>query len=253
MERSQPANATAAARRSPCSLTPCHLGHVGASPQARQLTCEPIFFQVYDEDTFKADDDLGVAEISTETLTELLHKGIAGGTAEFELPLSLQGSLTVSVRVDKLRKPRPIRTASLFWREVIVPLLMSARASFLYQRVPYDMNAFGNLRNWKYVVLLLLASNTNKIIRGLFFTFYLMGALMSIRSNAWALCTTACLCCDPQATAPLPIALTWQPDRYHRRDGAVPVRPLHHDPQVFAVPLRHTAPHPVRPAGPDPL
>ena len=61
------------------------------------------------------------------------------------------------------------------WKEALRPLLHALRATFLYHRIPYDRTYFAKLRDWRFLVMLYVASSPTLVLRGAFFTFYLIG------------------------------------------------------------------------------
>ena len=133
-----------------------------------------VRLQVYDEDVFSRDESLGTAEVSVEMLQGFIEAAEASGPHELELPLSTEGLVVVRVAVDHVEPPARRRFARLLWDEGFQPIAMRARAWFLVHRVPYDMDIFAKYRNWKCVLLTLVASLPNVYVRGAFFTLYLL-------------------------------------------------------------------------------
>ena len=146
-----------------------------------ELINEGLSFEMFDEDSFTVDDPLGIAFIDKQTLQRLIHEGPReDGLVEEFGPLSLQleerpvqGAVWVRVGVVSLDRP-PTMLSRRLWEAMVKPLLMKVRAFILYYRVPYDMSVFDKYRSYKAVTLTLIASSTNILLRGLFFTAYLL-------------------------------------------------------------------------------
>ena len=155
--------------------------------RVRTLCSEPLLLDVFDEDALSADDLLGSAAIGVDKLQALLAKGIEGGVREFCEPLDTQGSITVRLEVKSIAWAgwRSSTFTRYLIEEVAMPVIMRARAWLLYHRLPYDMPIFAKYRNPKCVLLTLIASSTNDLVRGLFFSLYL--AAISVELDEYQL------------------------------------------------------------------
>ena len=149
----------------------------------RDLQKEPLAVLVYGHDPLGEDDDLGYANVSIEELTAIIDTGVTTKPRTITKALSTQGSVTLEVEVQLKQPPRRMKQLRLLYEELVRPLLMSARAFLLYHRVPYDKTLFAKLRTWQYFVIVMIASSTHNLVRGAFFTLYLLAIARELEEN----------------------------------------------------------------------
>ena len=123
--------------------------------------------EVFDDDLLDADDPIGMAVLPiSPTILDLAGQG----PKEFTLKLSTQGDITLVVDVAPFEKPSwPVVVL-----EVCRPWLLEVRAFILYYRLPYDLTIWSKLLDPWYYVVTLIAASTNTLVRGGFFTVYLV-------------------------------------------------------------------------------
>ena len=150
----------------------------------------PPIFEVMDEDVLSADDSIGHAAFTREDIEKLIHNvrqhGPTDAPRRYTLPLKLpqtkgeegkeKGALHVSLAVSGLLPP----TWKDTWVAALKPLLQAFRAFILYARVPFDRGTWSKLRDWKAILILYIASSTDVLVRGTFFTCYLLSVMVEM-------------------------------------------------------------------------